>query len=87
MTKTLTLAQIEKQFPDEWVLVTNPKTDRTLNVRFGTRRVPQPRPDQIHRKVMELRPRSFAVFFNQTTPDDTIYVLCPQPRGSTAPKG
>jgi hypothetical protein len=71
----LTLAQIEKQFDSEWVLVADPQTDAALEVQSGTVLWHSKDRDEVYRKAVELRPRRFAMLYTGRIPKDTAIVL------------
>lgn len=73
--EVLTLAQIEAQFASEWVLIEDPQTDATLEVRGGRVRWHSADRDEVYRKAVELRPRRFAVLYTGKMPKDTAIVL------------
>lgn len=75
MDDILTLAQIQKQFDSEWVLVADPQTDATLEVQSGKVLWHSKDRDEVYRKAVELRPRRFAMLYTGRMPKDTAIVL------------
>jgi hypothetical protein len=75
MTDVLTLAQIEEQFPSEWVLVGDPQTTETLEVKSGAVLWHSKDRDEVYRKAVALRPKRFAVLYTGRMPDNTEIVL------------
>lgn len=75
MDVVLSLAEIESQFPDEWVLVEDPATDASLEVKSGKVRWHGKDRDEGYRKAAELKPRRFAMLFTGNIPEGTEVVL------------
>jgi hypothetical protein len=75
MSEILTIAQIEKRFDSEWVLVEDPQTNEALEVLRGTVRWHSKDRDEVYRKVLELQPRRFAMLYTGKMPEDTAIVL------------
>jgi len=75
MDEVLTLAEIEKRFASEWILVENPQTNAALEVQSGKVRWHSQDRDEVYRKAIELRPKRFAVLFTGILPADTAIVL------------
>jgi hypothetical protein len=73
--KLLTLSEIESQFHSEWVLVEDPETNEDLEVQRGTVRFHSKDRDEVYRKVVELRPKRFAMLYTGTMPEGTDVVL------------
>lgn len=75
MEEILTIAQIEKKFESEWVLVEEPQTNEALEVQRGKVRWHSKDRDEVYRKALELRPRRFAMLYTGKLPEDTAIVL------------
>jgi len=75
MNGLLTLAQIERQFDAEWILVSNPETNETLEVQGGTVLWHSPDRDEVYQKAIELRPKRFAVLYTGELPEDAAIIL------------
>ena len=75
MDEVLTIAQIEKRFDSEWVLVGEPQTDDSLEVRSGKVLWHSKDRDEVYRKAVELRPKRFAMLYTGTMPRDTAIAL------------
>ncbi len=56
MDEILTMAEIEGKFESEWVLIEDPSTDESLDVRGGTVRWHGKDRDEVYRRTVELRP-------------------------------
>lgn len=75
MEKIMTLAEIESRFESEWVLVEDPQTNEALEVQSGRVLYHSKDRDEFDRKVLELRPRRFAVLYTGKTREGAEFVL------------
>ena len=75
MDQILTIAEIESQFPCEWVLIETPSANDSLEVQSGKVRWHSADRDEVYRKAVELRPTEFAVVYTGQIPDNTAVVL------------
>jgi hypothetical protein len=75
MEDILTLAEIEKRFESEWVLLEDPQTDSNLNVQGGTVRWHSKDRDEVYRKALEFRPRRSAILYTGKIPQNTEIAL------------
>jgi hypothetical protein len=75
MNDVLTLAEIETQFPDEWVLVENPQTNDALEVQSGRVLAHSKDRDGLYRQTAAMHPARFAVLYTGTFPKDAVIIL------------
>ena len=75
MDKIMTLEEIESQFDSEWVLVEDPQTNEALEVRAGRVLYHSKDRDEFDRKVLELRPRRFAVLYTGKQREGMEFIL------------
>ena len=75
MNDALTLAEIEARYKSEWVLVEDPQTNDALEVQGGKVLYHSKNRDEFDRKVLEFRPRRFAVVFTGQPQEDMDFVL------------
>jgi hypothetical protein len=75
MDEVLTLAQIEKRFDSEWVLVDDPQTDDSLEVRGGIVRAHSKDRDEVYRRAIEIRSKRCAIVYTGKMPPGTAIVL------------
>ena len=75
MERLLTIAEIEKEFDSEWVLIEDPLTDELLAVQGGTVRCHSKDRDEVYRRAVETRPKRFAVVYTGKMPRDTAIIL------------
>lgn len=75
MKKVLTMAEIRDQFRSEWVLIEEPVTDESLEVKRGKVRYHSKDRDEVYREAVRLRPKRFAMLYTGVIPKDTAIVL------------
>ena len=75
MADVMTIAEIEKQFGGEWVLVGDVQTNEVLQVQGGDVLFHSKDRDEVWRRAAELKPKRFAVFYNGKLPEDMHYIL------------
>jgi hypothetical protein len=75
MDDVMSIAEIDRQFESEWVLVEDPKTNEALEVQSGKVRWHSKDRDEVYRKAVELRPKRFAMLYTGKLPKDTAIVL------------
>ncbi len=71
----LTYEQIKARYDSEWVLVGEPETDETLNIRSGTVLHHSKDREEVYRRALELRPSRVAVMYAGTMPEGTAVVV------------
>ena len=75
MLNVLTIAEIQARFAEEWVLLEDPTTDVSLDVKSGTVLFHSKDRDEVYRHAVTLRPRRFALLYTGSMPPDTAIVL------------
>ncbi len=75
MNEVMSLAEIEAQFESEWVLVGDPETTETLQVRRGKVLWHSKDRDEVYRKANELKPKHSAILYTGTIPKDMVIIL------------
>ncbi len=71
----MTMAEIEKRFADEWVLLADPIVGESLQVKGGTLLWHSKDRDEVHRKALELRPHDSAILYTGKIPANTVIIL------------
>jgi hypothetical protein len=71
----MTAKEMETQFPDEWILVGEPRTDDKLEVIDGTVLHHSKDRDEVYRCAVTLHPKRYAVLFTGKMPAGTAIVL------------
>jgi hypothetical protein len=75
MDEVMTIAEIESAFESEWVLVEDPQTNEALEVQGGKVLYHSRDRDEFDRKVLEFRPKRFAVLYTGTLPEGMETIL------------
>jgi hypothetical protein len=75
MDEVLTMAEIDSRFPSEWVLVEDPQTNEALEVQGGKVLYHSRDRDEFDRKVLEFRPKRFAVVYTGEAAAGMEFVL------------
>ena len=75
MGETLTMAEIEERFDSEWVLLADPETAETLQIRAGRLLWHSRDRDEVYNKALELRPVHSAVLYTGKLSDDCGVIL------------
>ncbi len=75
MDEVLTIGEIEEKFESEWVLIEDPSTDESLEVRGGTVRCHGKDRDEVYRRAVQIRPRRFAIVYTGQYAGDTAIAL------------
>jgi hypothetical protein len=71
----MTAKEMETDFPDEWILVGDPRTDDKLEVIEGTVIHHSKDRDEVYRRAVALRPKRSAILFTGHMPANTAIVL------------
>lgn len=69
MGEVLNEAQIWERYPNEWVLVGDVKTDEWLKIAAGVVLFHSLDRDEVHRRMLENTPPSFAVLYTGPGPE------------------
>ncbi len=75
MDKILTIAEVDSQFDAEWVLIGDPETSESLELRAGRVLCHSKDRDEVYRRAVELRPKRFAMHYTGKMPENTAIVL------------
>ena len=75
MFEVTTLMQIKTLFDEEWVLIADPVTDESLNIRSGKVLHHSKDRDEVYRKAVALRPTRSAIIYTGKMPEGTAVVL------------
>ena len=71
----MTYEQINARYDSEWVLVGEPETDETLNIRRGTVLHHSKDREEVYRRALELRPPRAAVMYAGTILEGVAVVM------------
>ncbi|RKY62391.1 MAG: hypothetical protein DRP95_01630 [Candidatus Latescibacterota bacterium] len=75
MDKVMTLAEIQALFDSEWVLIEDPETTESLQIKGGRVLWHSKDRDEVYRKAREFRPKHSAILFTGRPPEDTTIIL------------
>lgn len=75
MGEVMSIAEIQVRFESEWILLEDPQTTESLEVRGGKVLWHSKDRDELYRKARELRPRHSAILYTGRLPENTAVVL------------
>ncbi len=75
MKKIMTVKEIYKKFPDEWIFVKDPKFGKSSEVKKGTVLFHSKNRDEMYLKAVELSPKHSAFLYTGSIPKGTVVVL------------
>ena len=75
MDEVMTVEEIERRFPSEWILLEDPETDEMGRVLRGKAIYHSKDRDDVYRKDRQLRPRSAAYLYTGILPEDVAVAL------------
>ena len=75
MSEVMSLVEIRAQFESEWVLLEDPETTETLEVKAGKILWHSKDRDEVYRRARELRPKHSAILYTGSLPEGTEVVL------------
>lgn len=74
-TKSMTNAEIERKYPDEWILLVEPDVDEDGEVLSGIVVIHSKNRDKVYAKLVELKPKDSALLFTGKSIPGMEYVL------------
>lgn len=75
MSEVMSLGEIETRFKSEWVLLEDPDTTKSLEVKSGKVLWHSKDRDELYRKARELQPKHSAILYTGKLPEKTVVVL------------
>jgi hypothetical protein len=75
MSETISLAEIQKRFDSEWILLEDPETNEGLKLKSGRLLWHSKDRDEVYRKARELRPKHSAILYAGKLPENMVIVL------------
>jgi len=75
MNEVMSLVEIRDQFKSEWVLLEDPETTESLEVKGGKVLWHSKDRDEVYRKARELRPKHSAILYTGVLPENMVVVL------------
>ncbi len=75
MDEVMAMADILARFESEWVLLEDPETEDSLEVKGGKVLWHSQDRDEVYRKAQELAPTHAAIVYTGTVPDEVVVIL------------
>ena len=75
MSEIMSVVEIQARFDSEWVLLEDPETSDTLEVKGGKVLWHSKDRDEVYRKARELHPKHSAILYTGKLPEGTAIVL------------
>jgi hypothetical protein len=75
LSDVLTIDEIQTRYDSEWILLEDPVTDATLEIRAGKVLWHSKDRDEVYRKAVELKPKRFATLYTGRMPANSAIVL------------
>ena len=75
MSDIISIAEIKARFESEWVLLEDPETIDSLEVKGGKVLWHSKDRDEVYRKARELRPKHSAILYTGRLPEKMVVVL------------
>lgn len=75
MSEVMSLVEIQARFESEWILLEDPETTESLEVKGGRVLWHSKDRDEVYRKARELRPRHSAILYTGGLPEETEIIL------------
>jgi hypothetical protein len=75
MQAAMTLQDIVATFQSEWVLMEDPQMDATDQLKGGKVLFHSKDRDETYRKILEFKPKRFAIYYTGKIADDAAVVL------------
>jgi len=71
----MTISEIQTQFASEWILLEDPETTETLEVKSGNVLWHSKDRDELYREARELMPKHSAILYTGQLPEEMVVVL------------
>ncbi len=75
MYEIMVMADILARYESEWVLLEDPETEDSLEVKSGKVLWHSQDRDEVYRKAQELAPTHSAIVYTGTVPDEVVVIL------------
>ena len=75
MAQVLTAKSMKKKFPSEWILVSNPETDKSLEIIRGKVEFHSKDRDEVYREAVHRKLKKFATLHTGHIPKDSAVIL------------
>lgn len=74
-SEVISMAEIQARFESEWVLLEDPESDESLEVKSGKLLWHSNDRDEVYRKAIELRPKHSAILYTGKLPEGMEIIL------------
>ncbi|MCI0486488.1 MAG: hypothetical protein L0229_07795 [Blastocatellia bacterium] len=75
MSEVMLLEEIQSRFESEWVLLEDPETTGSLEIKSGKVLWHSKDRDEVYRKARELQPTHSAILYTGTLPEEMAVIL------------
>lgn len=75
MAQTLTIKDMKKKFPSEWILVSDPETNKSLEISRGKVEFHSKDRDEVYREAVHRKLKKFATLYTGHIPKDAAIIL------------
>jgi hypothetical protein len=75
MGEVMSLVEMKALFGSEWILIEDPETTESLEVKGGKVLWHSKDRDEVYRKARELGPKHSAIWYTGTLPEEMVVVL------------
>jgi hypothetical protein len=75
MEEIMSLLEIKTRFQSEWILIQDPETTESLEVKSGKVLWHSKDRDEVYRKAREFKPKHSAIWYTGTLPEEMVVVL------------
>jgi len=75
MSEVMSLTEIQYRFKSEWVLIEDPETTESIEVKGGKVLWHSKDRDEVYRKAREIRPKHSAILYTGSLPEEMAVIL------------
>ena len=75
MNDVMAIADIHDKFDSEWILLEDPETDDSMEIRGGRVLWHSRDRDEVYRKAQEISPQHSAIVYTGSLPEDVVVIL------------
>ena len=75
MERTMTLDEMVKTYPSEWLLIVNPQTNEKHEIEKGVVEYHSKDRDELYRHAVAKKPKRFTTYYTGKLPKDSAVIL------------
>jgi hypothetical protein len=75
VSEVMSLLEMKALFESEWILIQDPETTESLEVKSGKVLWHSKDRDEVYRKAREFKPKHSAIWYTGTLPEEMVVVL------------